>query len=94
MLNQEQFRTLWPEIKMGLRNLWGRLDEKELELTQGDLSSIANLVQDKYGEEKYSIRMKLDQLLDSFDNDTDKGTDPDASSYGRSPVNEDWNPIH
>lgn len=79
---------------MGLRNLWGRLDESELDRTDGDLSSIANLVQDKYGEEKNSIRMKLDQLLDSFDNETDKGLDPDSSSYQRSPVNEDWNPIH
>lgn len=94
MLNQEQYRTLWPEIKQGLRNLWGKLDEQELDQTQGDLSSVATLVQDKYGEDKDSIRGKLDQLLDSFDNDTDKGKDPDTSSYQRSPVNEDWNPIH
>jgi uncharacterized protein YjbJ (UPF0337 family) len=94
MLNQEQIKTLWPEIKGGLRNLWGRLSEEELDHTEGDLSAVASLVEEKYTEEKNEIRAKLDHLMKSFDNETDKGHDPDVASYHRMPFNEDWNPRH
>ena len=95
MINQDQFRTLWPQIKVGLLNLWGRLDSAELDNTRGDFSAIAEIVQERYGEDNESIRAKLDNLMKSFDNDTDKGTDPDVSSYKRSPTpNEDWNARH
>jgi uncharacterized protein YjbJ (UPF0337 family) len=94
MLNHEQYQNLWPQIKLGLRNMWGVLDEDELEQTHGDLSSVASIVQDKTGEDRGQIKDKLDQLLSSFDNETDKGFDPDRSGYHRSPVNVDWNPRH
>lgn len=94
MLNNEQIQTLWPQIKLGLRNVWGMLSDQELEQTHGDFSAIASLVQGKYSEDREGIKEKLENLLSSFDNDTDKGLDPDKSSYQRSPVNEDWNPIH
>lgn len=94
MLSQEQFKTLWPEIKLGLRNLWGRLDEEELDRTEGDLSSIASLVEGKYNEEKSEIKGKLDHLMSSFDNPSDKGQSPDVASYRRTPFNDDWNPRH
>lgn len=94
MLTDEQFKNLWPEIKLGLRNLWGRLDEEELDQTGADFSAIASLVQAKYSEDRSSIKQKLEQLLESFDNDTDKGLDPDSSSYRRTPFNEDWNARH
>jgi hypothetical protein len=97
MLNQDQITTLWPQIKPALRNVWEFLDEDTLDRSSGDLSAIASLVQEKTGEDRNQIKEKLDQLLDSFDNDTDKGIDPDAASYHRSPiipVNEDWTPRH
>ena len=93
MLNQDQIRTLWPQMKVALRNMWGGLSEAEIEQTQGDFSAIASLVQEKFGEERDEIRHKIDQLMNSFENDTDLGIDPDVSSYKRSP-NVDWNSIH
>lgn len=95
MINQDQIRILWPQIKIGLMNLWGRLTNEELENTRADFSVIAEIIQEKYGEEREDIKLKLDNLMRSFDNDTDKGIDPDKSSYRRSPVpNEDWNARH
>ncbi len=95
MINQDQIRILWPQIKIGLMSLWGRLENEELENTKGDFSVIAEMIQEKYGEDREAIKMKLDNLMESFDNDTDKGLDPDSSSYRRSPVpNEDWNARH
>ncbi len=94
MLTDEQIKTLWPEIKGGLINLWGRLTEEELDRTNRDFSSISKIVEEKYTEERSEIKNRIDKLLSSFDNDTDKGLDPDVSSYQRRPINEDWNSIH
>lgn len=96
MLNHDQFRTLWPEIKDGLRIVWEFLDDETLEQTNGDLSAVASLIQEKTGEDRAQIKEKLDQVIASFDNKSDKGIDPDVSSYQRSPVqvNEDWTPRH
>ena len=93
MLNQDQITTLWPQMKVAIRNIWGSLSEEEVERTHGDFSALASLVQEKFGEDREQISLKIDQLMNSFDNETDLGTNPDVSSYQRSP-NEDWNPIH
>jgi len=85
MLNEQQFKGKWDEIKGGVRNLWGRLTDDELETTKGSLTSIAGLVEQKYGETKEEIREKLKKLMASFENSTDKGLDPDKASYNREP---------
>lgn len=86
MLTAEQQNNLWPEIKLGLRNLWGRLTEEELDRTEGDLGAVAEIVLEKYSEGPEAVREKLDRLLESFDNDSDKGISPDRSSFERSPL--------
>lgn len=86
MLNQEQFNGKWNEIKGGIRNLWGKLTDDELESIKGNLTEVTGLVQQKYGDTKEEIRAKFDQLMDSFDNDTDKNISPDVDSYERSPL--------
>lgn len=86
MLNQEQFNGKWTEIKGGLRNLWGKLTDDELEQFKGNITEVTGLVERKYGETKEEIRSKLDRLMDSFDNETDKNISPDVSSYERSPL--------
>jgi uncharacterized protein YjbJ (UPF0337 family) len=80
MLSQNQIHGKWSEIKGGLRNLWGKLSNEEIDQTQGNVSQIYSLVQSKYTVSKEEIKDKLDKLFDSFENDTDKGLDPDRSS--------------
>lgn len=88
MLNQEQIRGKWTEIKGGVRNLWGEITDDDLEQTKGNLQTLAGIVQQKYGESKESIREKLDSLMDSFDNETDKSLklNDGESSYQRNPT--------
>ncbi len=86
MLNQDQYEAKWTEIKGGIRNIWGRLTDEELERTKGNLSEIPSLVENKYNESREEIEKKFQMLVDSFDNQTDKNLDPDVSSYHRSPV--------
>lgn len=86
MLNEEQFHGKWNEIKGGIKNLWGRLTDDELEQVKGNITEVSGIVEEKYGETKEEIKMKLDHLMESFDNDTDKEISPDVSSYQRSPL--------
>jgi uncharacterized protein YjbJ (UPF0337 family) len=86
MLSQIQFEAKWKEIKDGLRSLWGKLTEDELESIKGNIMEVFELVEKKHGETKKEIQMKLRKLMESFDNDTDKQIDPDVSSYKRSPL--------
>lgn len=89
MLTENQYQGKWQEIKGGLRNLWGRLTDDELDRVRGDIYEVTGIVEDKYGETKEEIRDKLDHLMESFDNPTDKNLEPDISSYHRSPLGDE-----
>lgn len=86
MLTSEQFNNCWPDIRVGLRNLWGDLTDYEIEAVKDNLFEITDLVQLRYGESKEEINSKIHSLIDSFDNDTDKKIQPDVSSFQRSPL--------
>lgn len=86
MLNEQQFEGKWTEIKGGIRNLWGKITDDELEQIKGNITEVSGLVEEKYGETKEEIKQKLTNLMNSFDNDSDKNISPDVSSYERSPL--------
>ena len=88
MLTHEQIEGKWTEIKAGVRNLWGRISESELDQYKENLHSIADIIQDRYGETNESIHAKIDKLMDSFDNETDKSlkVNDGESSYERNPT--------
>jgi uncharacterized protein YjbJ (UPF0337 family) len=88
MLNQEQISGKWDEIKGGIRNLWGKLTDEDLEATNKNIQSVSGIVHDKYGESKESIKKKLSTLMDSFDNETDKSLkiNDGESSFERNPT--------
>jgi hypothetical protein len=86
MLRQKEIDINWKEIKQGIRTGWGRLTDAESDRYKNDLNEIADLIQRKYDEPKKETRKKILRLMESFDNDTDKGLDPDISSYHRSPL--------
>lgn len=88
MLNQEQIKGKWDEIKGGVRNLWGKVTDDDLEKIKGNIQSVSGIVQEKYGEAKESIDKKLNDLMHSFDNETDKSLklNDGESSYERNPT--------
>ena len=88
MLNHEQIMGNWNQIKGGVRNIWGQITDDELESTQGNLSAISGIVQQKYGESKETIKEKMDRLMRSFDNVTDKYHVDAKASYERNPTKE------
>lgn len=89
MLKEEQLKGKWKEFKGGVRNLWGKVTEDEIDQTQGSFSKLSGIIQSKYGESKESISQKLDKLKDSFDNESDRADhDISRSSYQRNPTAE------
>lgn len=97
VFNDDMIKGRWKEVKGGVRALWGELTDDELEETKGDLTSIAGLIQRKYGESKKSVQEKLDNVFRSFydreaggdlDEDLDYDTDEDED-YPRAERAED-----
>lgn len=89
MLNEEQLKGKWKEFKGGVRNLWGKVTEDEIDQTHGSFTKLSGIIQSKYGESKESISQKLANLRDSFDNESDKSDhDISTSSYQRNPTAE------
>lgn len=90
MLTAKQVEGNWKQIKSGIRNLWRDVDEEDLDDLKGDLSGIVQVVQERYLESADSIHEKLEQLLDSFDNDQDRNLirNDHVTSYMRNPTSE------
>ena len=88
MLTQDQINFKWEEIKAGVRNIWSDISERELDQTKANISQIPNLISKKYLETHQSITQKLEKLMDTFDNETDKGhlLNDGITSYQRSPI--------
>jgi uncharacterized protein YjbJ (UPF0337 family) len=85
-MNQNQIMGKWKEFKGGIRNLWGEITDDELEMTKGNVTQISGIVQQKYGETKETVRVKMDKLMDSFDNESDLTGKGAKASLERNPV--------
>jgi hypothetical protein len=88
MLTQTELKKKWLEIKDGITNIWGTFPEEELDKTQGNLDQIVLLIHHYYSEPVKTIKKKIDHLLNSFDNTTDRieKIKTGISSYGRNPL--------
>lgn len=64
--NDDMIKGRWLEVKGGVRKLWGELTDDELEETKGDMTSVAGLIQRKFGEGRESIQQKLDGIFREF----------------------------
>lgn len=81
----------WNQLKGGIRTIWGKITDDDLEQVNGNLTKLYGIIQEKYGDTIDEVEKKLDQLADSYDNPTDKGIQPDEASFERSPLGEKEN---
>ncbi len=65
-INEEIIKGKWLEIKGEIQKTWGKLTDDEIEQTKGDVTSIAGLVMQKYGEENAKFQDKFSGILASF----------------------------
>ena len=65
-INEEIIKGKWLEIKGEIQKTWGKLTDDEIEQTKGDVTSIAGLVMQKYGEENAKFQDKFSSIVSSF----------------------------
>lgn len=70
-MNEQMIKGKWNEIKGEIQKTWGNLTNDDLEKTQGNLTAIGGLIQQKYGSKKEEIQTKLDSLISNFSGEVD-----------------------
>lgn len=70
-MNNEMIQGKWKEIKGEIITQWGKMTDDEVEQTTGNLISITGLVQQKYGEKKEEIELKLSSIIAKFSQETE-----------------------
>ena len=71
MMNNEMIQGKWKEIKGEIITQWGKMTDDEVEQTTGNLISITGLIQQKYGEKKEEIELKLSSIIAKFSQKTE-----------------------
>lgn len=71
-MNEEILRGKWNEIKGEILTQWGRMTDDELNQSKGNLTSIAGLIQQRYGAKKEEVQQRLDSILAKFSDKTEE----------------------
>lgn len=72
MFNEDTIKGKWNEIKGEIRTQWGNMTEDELEKSSGNMTSIAGLIQQRYGAKKEEVQEKLNNILAKFSQKSDE----------------------
>ena len=70
-MNEDILKGKWKEIKGEVQRAWGNLTNDELEKAKGNATSIAGLVQQKYGMKKEEAEKSINALINKFGSGTD-----------------------
>ena len=62
-MSEDVLKGKWQEIKGEIQNVWGKLTNDELESVKGNLTSIAGLIHQRYGEAKDAVSEKLHGIM-------------------------------
>lgn len=73
-------------IRESIKKFWEKLTYSEIKNSSQDFLKLAPLIEDRYGETKLEVELKMRNLLDSFDNKTDLGILVSVPSFQRSPL--------
>lgn len=58
----------WKEIKGEIQKRWGQITGDELEIAKGDATSLAGLIQRKYGTAKDEAESSINELIAQYTN--------------------------
>jgi len=56
----------WNEIKSEVKNVWGHLSAEEIEACGENISTLSELIQEKYGDTEETVIEKLESILQRF----------------------------
>lgn len=72
MMNTNIAKGKWKQVKGEIQKAWGRLTDDELDKTEGDMTKLAGLVQERYGDTQESVRDRINGFLKNIKPDVDQ----------------------
>jgi uncharacterized protein YjbJ (UPF0337 family) len=63
IMNWDQVKGQWKQMKGSARQRWGELTDDELEQAAGDREQLEGLIQQKYGKSKEDAQRDVDQWM-------------------------------
>lgn len=79
-MNKDVLQGKWKEIKGDLRKAWGNITDDEFEKTKGDATSIAGIVQQRYGMAKEEASRKVSSIFEKYADAAKKSLKEDQSN--------------
>jgi len=61
MMNQEQFKGGWDQLKGALKKQWGKLTDDDLLQIEGDQDKFNGTIQKRYGDNKEEVSKWADR---------------------------------
>lgn len=68
-MNRSVLEGKWKEIKGDLRKAWGKITDDEWEQTKGNLTSMAGILEQRYGFAKDDAASKINSVLERYESD-------------------------
>lgn len=65
-MNKDAIKGKWKEIKGELQKAWGNITNDEWEKTQGDMTAISGLIQQKYGKTKEEAKKSVSDVFSNY----------------------------
>lgn len=64
MVNEQQLRGRWDEVRGKVRERWGQLTSDEMDEVRGDATQLVGLIERRTGESREAIERYLNELIE------------------------------
>jgi uncharacterized protein YjbJ (UPF0337 family) len=82
-MNEDILKGKWNDIKGEIKTNWGKLTDDDLDQTKGNVTSIAGIIQEKYGHAKEEVSQKLNDLFSRFSGSANDSAKDASSTLSR-----------
>jgi uncharacterized protein YjbJ (UPF0337 family) len=63
LMNWDQLRTRWPQMRVQLRHRWGRLTEEDLDVIAGQRDVFLGRVEERYSIDREEAQKRIEEWL-------------------------------